>query len=89
MNKHTQYIRLLAAGILLTAAGCKKGFLETKIDTNATPATIITDRATLYSFANAFYAPMQYGFTSLDNNLFAAVTDEVQQTQQPVCSRHR
>jgi hypothetical protein len=81
MNKHTQYIRLLAAGLLITAAGCKKGFLETKIDTNATPNTIITDRATLYTFANAFYASMPYGFAAMDNNLFAAVTDEVQQTQ--------
>ncbi len=62
-------------------AGCTKNFLDTKIDTNTTPETIITDRATLYTFANAFYASLPYGFNALDNNLFAAATDEVQQTQ--------
>jgi starch-binding outer membrane protein, SusD/RagB family len=80
MKKRSLYTMLLA-GSLIGGAGCTKNFLDTKIDTNATPETIITDRATLYTFANAFYAALPYGFNALDNNLFATVTDEVQQTQ--------
>lgn len=79
MNRNIPYMALLAGGLALTA-GCKKNFLDTKIDTNATPSTIITDRATLYTFGNAFYASLPYGFSSIDNNLFAAVSDEAQQT---------
>jgi starch-binding outer membrane protein, SusD/RagB family len=71
---------MLMAGVSLLAVSCKKDFLDTKIDTNATPKTIITDRATLYTFANAFYASLPNGFTAIDNNLFAAASDEAQQT---------
>lgn len=79
MKKNIPYMALLAGGLALTA-GCGKDFLDTKIDTNATPSTIITDRATLYTFGNAFYASLPYGFSAIDNNLFAAVSDEAQQT---------
>jgi hypothetical protein len=54
--------------------------LETKIDTNLTPESVFSDRGTLFSFANAFYASMPYGFTALDGNLFAPASDEAQQT---------
>lgn len=57
-----------------------EGFLDTKIDTNMTPEAIITNRGTLWNFATAFYTPLTYGFTILDNNLFAAASDEAQQT---------
>lgn len=75
-----QQIALLVVGFTCLAS-CKKDFLDTKIDTNATPETIITDRATLYTFGNAFYASLPNGFTAIDNNLFATVSDEAQQTQ--------
>ncbi len=75
-----KYVPVLAAVLLLGSSGCEKDFLDTKIDIYATPVTIATDRATLFSFANAFYASLPYGFTSLDNNLFAAASDEAQQT---------
>jgi hypothetical protein len=78
---------------LLFLSACKKDFLDTKIDTNATPETIITNRATLFNFANAFYASLPYelslssgspfvqgGVGSLDNNLFGAASDEALQT---------
>lgn len=61
-------------------AGCSKGFLDTKIDTFETPDKIVTDRATLFSFANAFYADLPNGFQALDGNLFAAASDDAQQT---------
>lgn len=67
--------------LVITIVACKKDFLETKIDTNATPQTIITDRNTLFQFGNAFYNALPYGFTTLDNNLFAPASDEAHQTQ--------
>jgi len=54
--------------------------LETSIDTNTTPETVATDRSSLWNFANAYYSPMTYGYSVLDNNIFAAATDEAQQT---------
>jgi len=68
------------AGIVGMASSCKKNFLDTKVDTYSTPETVITDRNSLFQFANAFYAAMPYGFTALDNNLFAPATDEAYQT---------
>ncbi|PZR28862.1 MAG: RagB/SusD family nutrient uptake outer membrane protein [Citrobacter freundii] len=68
------------AGIIGMLSSCKKNFLDTKVDTYSTPETVITDRNSLFQFANAFYAAMPYGFTALDNNLFAPATDEAYQT---------
>jgi len=75
-----KYSIVFALVSIIGATSCKKNFLDTKIDTFTTPSTIITDRSTLFSFANAFYTSLQYGFTSLDNNLFAAASDEAQPT---------
>src|SRR5882757_8989119 len=80
MKMKYKYIPVLAGILLAGASGCQKHFLDTKIDTYATPTTIATDRTTLFSFANAFYTALPNGFTALDNNLFAAATDEMQQT---------
>ena len=55
-------------------------FLDTRIDTNMTPKDLETNRGTLWAFAAAFYTPISYRFEILDNNLFAAATDEAQQT---------
>lgn len=55
-------------------------FLDTKVDTFTTPDRVSTRYATLWAFANSFYTPLQYGFTTIDNNLFAAASDEAQQT---------
>jgi len=61
-------------------SGCSKFSLNTKVDTYETPATIATDRATLFSFANAFYVDIPNGFTELDSNFFDAASDDGQQT---------
>jgi len=45
-----------------------------------TPKDLETNRGTLWAFAAAFYTPISYRFEILDNNLFAAATDEAQQT---------
>ena len=55
-------------------------FLDTKIDTITTPERAETSYGTLWNFANSMYTPLQYGFLTIDNNLFAAASDEAQQT---------
>ena len=74
--KHTLLIAAAIAGL----SSCKKDFLDTKIDKFTTPESIASDRGSLYTFANAFYTQLPYGFNALDNNLFAAASDEAQQT---------
>ncbi|RYY08979.1 MAG: RagB/SusD family nutrient uptake outer membrane protein, partial [Chitinophagaceae bacterium] len=71
---------IAVAGLVSLVSSCKKNFLDTKVDTYSTPETVITDRNSLFQFANAFYAALPNGFTALDNNLFAPATDEAYQT---------
>ena len=80
MNLKYKYKFALIAIVILASFGCEKDFLDTKLDTNKTPEAAATDRGTLWTFGNAFYAPMTYGFNVIDGNLFAAASDEAQQT---------
>ncbi|RYF20274.1 MAG: RagB/SusD family nutrient uptake outer membrane protein [Flavobacteriales bacterium] len=73
-----KYIITLATSISLLLVSCEKNFLDTKLNTQPTPETIVTDRGTLFSSAWAFYTPLREGFTAIDNNLFATVSDEAQ-----------
>ena len=70
-----------AAVIFLLLSSCSKDFLDTKIDTYDTPESIITNRGTLFSFANSMYASLPNGFTALDGNLFSPASDESFQIQ--------
>ena len=74
----TRYIVLALLTASLTVS-CDK-FLDTSLDLNASGETIETNRGTIWSFANAFYSPIIYGYGVLDGNLFAAASDEAQQT---------
>ena len=65
---------------IVLASGCGKDFLDPSIDRDHTPETMATSRGTIWDFANAMYVPIEYGFTSLNGNLFAAATDEAQET---------
>jgi hypothetical protein len=69
------YAAILVVGFL---SGCD--FLDTKIDTDLTANALETNRGTLWSFGNAMYSPMVSGFYALDDNLFAAASDEAQRT---------
>lgn len=71
---------LILCLVMLLSAGCSKGFLDTRIDTEMTPGDLSTNRGTIWAFATAFYTPISYGFQVLDNNLLAAISDEAQQT---------
>ena len=78
MRRKNIYIVLFAV-IAYTFSGCTD-FLDTRMDTMQIPERMATQSSTMNSFANAYYAPMQYGFTVIDDNLFAAASDEAMQT---------
>lgn len=69
-------------GILLsfTIAACQKNVLDTKIDTKLTSEELATDYTSLWGFGYAPYTYLKNGFSTIDNNLFAAVTDDAEQT---------
>ncbi len=71
---------ILALGItIFSSTSCGK-FLDTSLDLNRTNETVLTERSSLWGFANAFYSPMMYGYNVIDKNIFASASDEAQQT---------
>ena len=78
MKRKIKYSVFFAV-VACVLAGCSD-FLDTKIDTFTTPERAATNSGTLWNFANSYYSPLQYGFTTIDNNLFASASDEAQQT---------
>lgn len=75
----TKNILLIFAVSALTLTSCGD-FLDTCLDTNNTGETLATSRNSIWAFANAFYSPIIYGYSVIDGNLFAAASDEAQQT---------
>ncbi|KAA8477495.1 putative outer membrane starch-binding protein [Arcticibacter tournemirensis] len=80
MNVQRIYISILTIAVAIGAIGCGKDFLDTRIDLSQTEETLNTNYATLTSLANAPYSNLRNEFTMIDNNLFAAVSDEAVQT---------
>jgi hypothetical protein len=78
MRRKKIYIVLLAV-IAYSFVGCED-FLDTRIDVYDTIDRLETRRETMTNFANAYYTPIQSGFDVIDNNFFAAASDEAQQT---------
>lgn len=74
---HKQIVLLSAIAVL---SGCE--FLDTKIDTDITDQALKNNRGLLWNFGNSIYSPMVSGFYALDNNVFAAASDEAQRTQE-------
>ena len=74
---HKQIVLLSAIAVM---SGCD--FLDTKIDTDITGQALETNRGLLWNFGNSIYSPMISGFYALDNNVFAAASDEAQRTQE-------
>lgn len=70
---------IYALVVALMSSACS-GFLDTSLDRNQTGETIATNRGTIWNFGYAFYSPIGYGFTVIDNNIFATASDEAQQT---------
>lgn len=78
MRKKIRNIVLLSV-IVSAFCGCED-FLNTRLDVYDTIDRLETRYSTLSNFANAYYSPMQYGFTTIDGNFFAAASDEAVQT---------
>lgn len=78
MKKSYNYIFTIL--LALTIGGCTKNVLDTKIDTQLTPGELATDYTHLWGFGYAAYTNLRNGFSTIDNNLFAAVTDDAEQT---------
>lgn len=78
MKKMKKHI-LIAAALMISMSSCED-FLDTSLDTNQTNETLATSRGTIWAFANAFYAPIHYGYSAIDGNIFASASDEAQQT---------
>lgn len=77
--KRETIITAIVCALALVATGCE-GFLDTRMDVFNTMDRLKTRSNTLTSFAVAYYTPMQYGFSVIDGNLFAAASDEAEQT---------
>ncbi|MBO6096525.1 MAG: RagB/SusD family nutrient uptake outer membrane protein [Bacteroidales bacterium] len=75
--KNKYIVPALCAALALVS--CNK-FLDTSLDLNNTTETIATSRNSIWAFAGAFYSPAFYGYSVVDGNLFAAASDEAQQT---------
>jgi hypothetical protein len=80
MKKYIKYQAVAIAAVAILGSGCGEKFLDTAIDQWHTPETLETTSTTIWYFANSMYAPMEYGLTTLNGNLFAGVTDEAQET---------
>lgn len=80
MTRHNTYKALAASLMAAGIASSCSGFLDTKVDVYDTMDRLQTRPSTLSSFAYAFYTPMQNGFSVIDGNLFAAASDEAEQT---------
>lgn len=74
MNKNFRYI-LLTIFLYITVSGCE---LDTKEDFWHTEESLKTTYNYLFGFAHKPYSYIPNGFRAIDNNLFAAVTDEAQ-----------
>ncbi len=70
---------VLYFGICFIMCSCT-GFLDTRQDVYDTMDRLKTRASTLDNFAAAYYTPMQSGFSIIDGNLFAAASDEAQQS---------
>lgn len=77
MKKMKHHI-LIATALVLSMSSCGD-FLDTSLDTNQTNETLATNRGSIWAFANAFYAPIHYGYSAIDGNVFASASDEAQQ----------
>jgi hypothetical protein len=75
-KRHYFLIFIIAMG-LITA--CQQT-LDTKVDTLLTNQDISSDYTTIWGFGDDAYTYLENGFSTVDNNLFAAVSDEAIQT---------
>lgn len=66
--------------LLLAVGSCRKDVLDTRVDTQLTKDELFTDYSKLWDLGYAPYTYLRDGFSAIDDNLFAAVTDDAVQT---------
>lgn len=76
MKKLYSLLFIIPMGVLITS--CSK--LDTKLDLLLTDENIAGDYKKIWDFGYAPYTYLANGFSSVDGNLFAAVSDEAEQT---------
>lgn len=74
----TKYALLIAVAALIVLPACKK--LDTREDVLLTEKNIASGFSNISGFGFTAYTKVKNGFNVIDNNLFAAVTDEAEQT---------
>src|SRR5687767_9055736 len=72
--------KILVCFVLFSAlfTGCRK--LDTRKDLLLTERDMLSDYRQLWGLGYGAYTRLQHGFNVVDDNLFAAVTDEAEQT---------
>jgi hypothetical protein len=78
MNIKNGYSLILMIITCLLNNSCTK--LDTRIDTQLTNKNIEGDYTKVWNFGYASYTYLRNGFSSVDDNLFAAASDEAEQT---------
>lgn len=78
MKLKNSYLFIIIFSLAMSLAGCE--MLDTRIDTLPTEENINTNYSTLWGLGYAPYTYLRNGFSSIDGNLFAAVSDEAEQT---------
>lgn len=77
MNVQIKYY-LLAISVLIVIAGCDH--LDTRIDTGTTRENLESDYSRIQRLGIAPYTFLVDGFSAIDGNIMAAITDEAEQT---------
>lgn len=80
MNKRKYIIKYLIIGVLCGSFYACSDFWDTRIDSNLTDKNLASKYNYIWNFGYAPYTYLTDGFINIDKNLFAAVTDEAQQT---------
>ena len=80
MKNKKRYGILLLFALMFTLFGCQDDFLNTKIDTLSTQEIINSSYSNYFKFAVTPYTFLRNEFFIVDNNLFAAITDEAEIT---------
>jgi len=78
MKKYNTIVICFIATLIL--GSCAKDFLETNPGTKLTQEMINSDYGRIWEFGYAPYTYLRDGFSAIDGNLMAAITDEAEQT---------
>lgn len=82
-NVKSNHILLSVIALICVCLYTSCSFLDTKIDTELTDNHVNSNYKRLWNFGYAAYMRLSSGFSAIDENLFAAVSDEAEMTHSP------